>query len=88
MPDSVEGQSYLGRACLGSWGSLTSCLSMPGARGEAACLLWPSRPAKTSICFFFGRCQSRGMKIKAGRSKLLRGHKVGRSWAGEMAWLT
>lgn len=79
MPDSVEDQSYLGRVCLGPWGSLTSCLGMPGMREEAACLLWPSRSAKTSICFFSGRCQSRGMKMKAGRSKLPREHETGRS---------
>lgn len=87
ISDSVEGWSFLGRAWLGSWGSLTSCLGMPGVRGEAACLLWPSRLAKMDICFFSGRCQSRGIKIQAGRSKLPRGHETGRSWAGEVTRL-
>lgn len=51
MPDSEEGRSYLGRAYLGSWGSLTSCLGMPGVRGGTACLLWPKRPAKNEHLF-------------------------------------
>lgn len=33
MPDSEEGQSYLGRAYLDSWGSLTPCLGMYGMPG-------------------------------------------------------
>lgn len=77
---SAEGQSYLGKAYLDSWGSLTPCLGMygmPGARGEAACLLRPSSLAKRSICSFSGRGHSRRVRTKPGRSKLSRGQETG-----------
>lgn len=80
MPGSAEGQSYLGKAYLDSWDSLTPCLGMygmPGAREEVACLLRPSSLAKRSICSFSGRGHSRRVRMKPGRSKLSRGQETG-----------
>lgn len=80
MPGSAEGQSYLGKAYLDSWGSLTPCLGMyglPGARGEVVCLLRPSRLEKRNICSFSGRHHSRRMRMEPGRSKLPRGQETG-----------